>query len=669
MTNRVARYALWALAGVCAILGLIPVANLISAGSVPWWGAAVREWALFGGMVVLLALAVSATLPRQVDALRDGVVAALGRPSARAFAVGSFLVAAGAAAAVALWSFSGLPFTSDEMATAWHAQVLRSGRLFAIAEPFPEFFNTAPVFDRDGRWFSQYPVGGPALTALGGIAGAAWLVNPLLIGVTAVASYRFFRAAFDELTARATILLFVSSPMVFIMAGSQMNHVPALALTMLGLACLASWHSAADSRAAARSGAALGLCVGAIALFRPLDALLVGVVVGGFQLLTRRHDVTRWLPAEVVAGLLPIALLLLVNAKTTGAPLLFGYEALNGPAHGIGFHVDPNGQMHTPLRGVAIVSGYLMRLSRYLFEWPLPAMAFVVAGLVLDRATRWAALLGALVAAFLVGYAAYWFDGFFAGPRFLFGALPAFVFFAMRGIQRLTETARWPLLRRALVLLAPLCVAWSWAGPSFGSSARARVASYREQRTKLKTDIGAQVGRAGLTHALVLVNDGWRGRLLSRLRVAGFSQFAADRMLATLDACALQTGLDAHSGAWTSADRDALVARARAYGPARPEQNLPADQVVALVPGTRPTPACLREFLADTAGVMPYPIFLARQTVGDDGRIGGPVVFARDMGALNERLRERFGDRTWYRYRTPRALDDTTNVFLPYSAP
>ena len=114
------------------------------------------------------------------------------------------------------------------MAQQWHARILASGRVAAVAEPYPEFFNTAPVFDRDGRWYSQYPIGGPAFVALGVLVNAPWIVNPLLLGIATWVLYRFLSDVFDETTARVTALLWVASPMVLIMSASQMNHVPAL---------------------------------------------------------------------------------------------------------------------------------------------------------------------------------------------------------------------------------------------------------------------------------------------------------------------------------------------------------------------------------------------------------------------------------------------------------
>ena len=122
------------------------------------------------------------------------------------------------------------------------------------------------------------------------------------------------------------------------------------------------------------------------------------------------------------------------------------------------------------------MSGYLMRLDRYLFEWPLPAILVIVAGLLaIRRPTRWDVLLVALAAGILIAYGAYWFDGFFAGPRFLFTAVPAFIYFAAQAPIGLASIAQRPLLRRASLLVVPVCTAVAWIVPSPGSSALSRV--------------------------------------------------------------------------------------------------------------------------------------------------------------------------------------------------
>jgi len=662
-------------AAICAVLGVFPLANAMTNGvAMQWWPLAVREWLLRGTLVLVAAAVLAAVLGGRVDSAFERARRELLAVPPRTFALAMSLLAFGAAAFYARFSFAGQPFTTDEMAQAWHARILLSGHVSAVAEPLREFFNTAPVFDRDGRWFSQYPIGGPAFIATGLAFGAAWLVNPVLLGVATWNVYRFLALAFDEFVARITTLLLVLSPMVLIMSASQMNHLPTLACVSIALASLARWDLASGERGRRRAAIAIGVALGGAALVRPLDAALVGGGVGIFQLWRASRDRGRWasIAVQVAVGCLPIALLLWANVRTTGHPFLFGYDALNGPEHGLGFHLDPNAQMHTPERGLLIVSGYMMRLSRYLFEWPVPGVLLVVVGLVAIRnPTRWDVLLAGLIAAFLVVYSAYWFDGFFAGPRFLFTLVPAFVYFTARGLIVLTASVPRPVIRRVMLIIPLLCALVAWAGPDGVSSARGRVKMYREQRTKLKTDIEAQIRQAHLRKAVVFVNEGWRGRLQARLRVLGVSQFLADRTLQVVDACALQTALDAEDTLVARSDSERVervITRARSYGEARLQQGLSADQTIALVPGSRPTPKCLWEFQRDQAlgGTLAFSLFLAHQRVGRDGRIDGDVIFVRDLGERNELLRTRFADRTWYRYRLAPSLGDTAIAFVPY---
>jgi len=670
--------ALGVFALLCVTLGVAPLANLLTRGhAIGWWGGAVHEWFVRGGGVVAVALGIAVVLRQRLDSLLARATQLLLAPSPMAFGSGVAGVTCALSAILAQYCFAGQPFTSDEMAQLWHARILLSSRFMLTTEAHREFFNTAPVIDQAGHWFSQYPIGGPLFAAIGLAVGAAWLVNPVLLGVAAWGLYRFVSAVDDELTARVTTILFSLSPMALIMGASQMNHVPALAFTTLALASLARWDRASAARERLIQAGIIGASSGIVAAIRPLDAVLVALVIGGFQLWRmvgspeRRRDIV----IQCAAGALPLMLLFWANARTTGSPLLFGYDALNGPAHRLGFHLAPNGEMHTPLHGVILASGYLMRLDRFLFEWPIPAMIVIVVGVVGTAATRapsrWDLLQVALATAFLVGYGAYWFDGFFAGPRFLFTALPAFIVFAARAPGLLARALpRLPTARRATLLVVPMCVAMSWLGPLGISSAAARIVLYRDQRSKLKTDVDAQLRRAGIHHALVFVNESWRGRLLARLRVLGVQQFEADGVVSTVDACALQTALDAED---TLPARDAterrnrVLTRAKDFGSARLVAGLAADQTIALVPGSTPAPVCLTEVERDAAGSMPYALFLANQTVDSDGRIGGDVVFARDLGPRNDLLRARFGDRTWYRYRPPTNLGDTSFAFVPYA--
>lgn len=657
------RVVLRAGAATLAILGLAPLANLLHAGEVPWWRLGTLTWTLVGGLLLAVTWAIVA---RWGDALAPWAARAwdaIMRVPHRTFAATASALTTLLTAFVAWYCYAGRGFTGDELAATWHARMLLAGRLSVPMPAHPEFFDVVAMVGHGPLWYSQYPIGGPALLALGLSLGTAWLVNPVLMGVGAWQLYRFVRRAFDEPAARAATLLFALSPFVLVLGATQLTHAPVLAMTMLALASLAAWENAVSSAVRTRQALVLGAALGVIATMRPLDALLVAVPVMAFQLDAVRRDAMRWhsLVAEVAALMLPVLLLLLANVATTGSAFTFAYDVANGPAHRIGFHLDPNGEMHTPLRGLVYASGYLMRLDRFLFEWPLPALLVVVLSLaLLVRATRWDSLLLSLVGAFLVGYGAYWFPGFLDGPRFLFPVVPVFVLYAAR-LPEAAAPVRHVTARRVLAVLVPLCVLFAWLVPLPFTSAPARLAGLRSQRTKLKTDVIAQARAGRLEHALVLVREPWRGRLLAGVRALGVQQFEAERFVNSVDACGLQLALDdvdRLASRDTSARRAWVFERARALGPATLETTGPGDGRVAHAAGSPISARCLDEQRGDSIGTMPFAMFLATQQVSGDGRPDGAVVWARDLGARDTLLLPEFGRRSWYRYVPGRSAED-----------
>ena len=658
-------------AAAVVALGFVPLANVLSGGPyIPWWTAAVREWLVTGSAILLLAILLARLLGERLDRWGSRLtgLALAARPGVFVAVVGCCAFAL--TAVFAVYCFGREPFSQDEMAQRFHAHLLLAGRLFARGEAHPEFFSATGVLDSGGRFTSQYPIGGPAVLALGMALHAVWLVNPLLTALTARNVYRFAADTCGERVGRASAVLFTLSPFVLIMGASEMNHVAALALATLALAALPAWAAATDRRAMWRAAALIGLGVGGLAAVRPLDAAALAAVIGIFQLTVLARDRARWasLIPQVIAAAVPLACLLYTNREVTGHPLLFAYNVLYGPNERLGFHLDPFGRPHTPLHGVLLMSANLMRLNRNLFEWPLPGLLPAVAALVaLRRATRWDHVLLGLMGTILVGYALYWFDGFFAGPRFMFTAVPAFVILAARAPGLAAEHLG-GVMRRAAFLVLPLCLAFAWLTPTGVSSVQLRAYFYHVGRTKLKTDVAAAVRHAGLRHALVFVHEGWRARLNARLRALGLSPGDAERVLLSSDACQVQEALDAEEAV---AESDTTGRGARLWAATRPEtalrsvQGLSADQSFLFAEGRVITPECAREVEADSVGVAPFAPFLELEGLDPDGALGGPVVFARDFGAHNAVLRERFPDRIWYRYRPPRSLDDTA-AFLPY---
>jgi hypothetical protein len=246
-------------------------------------------------------------------------------------------------------------------------------------------------------------------------------------------------------------------------------------------------------------------------------------------------------------GCLPVVVLLLANASTTGDPLTFAYDLLNGNAHRPGFHVDPMGELHTPRRGLFNISAYLLRLDATLLGWPVPALLLVIAALAWQRhESRWDELAIGVLGALLVGYWLFWGEGRAFGPRFLFTGAPIFLLYAARFPGALRQRMTRPLWRRAATVVVPLLFALGWLLPARAAQpngvwALARRA--REHPAAMRL-IDRAVTEKGLGNALVFVADGWRARLIARLSALGVRPYAAQEIVEHYDACLIQQVVD-----------------------------------------------------------------------------------------------------------------------------
>src|SRR2546422_578508 len=146
------------------VLGFAPIANWLTAGrELRWWSAAVMDWLVLGGAIVLLAVAVArlggATVERAAAWCRRTALA----PRPAVFGAFLALVAFTLALWFAFYCYGGRFFSSDEMAQRLQANLLLQGRFFARLDAPPEFFS-APgvVVTPAGRLYSQFPIGGAA---------------------------------------------------------------------------------------------------------------------------------------------------------------------------------------------------------------------------------------------------------------------------------------------------------------------------------------------------------------------------------------------------------------------------------------------------------------------------------------------------------------------------
>ena len=658
-----------------SMLGLYPGPMLVVLRDPAWHtNPAVRqlsyEWAFWiTGLLIIVgpAVVLANMLPHRFDRVWDCIRHRLGAVRSRWFVTGTALFAALAAAGVAIYVLARRPTTSDEVAQLWHARILLTGRLSLPADPNPEFFAIDNVVDH-GRWYSQFPIGGPAVLALAMLLHATWLLNPLLAGLTVVNVYRFASRAYGEREARLAAVLAATCPFLLLMSGSYMNHTPVVFFVTLALAELPAWTSDTDRRRAVAS-IAVGISLGLAIAIRPLDGAVATAVLGGYMLLDGvRHARMKPLLLTIAAGAIPIAWLLVSNWLTTGRPLRFGYEVLWGANHSLGFHDDPTGNPHTPARALQLAAVYAMQLNWSLFEWPIAGLVVVGGALVaIGRLGRWEALLLAWIGAQLAAYAAYWHAGFFFAPRYLFTAVPALLIIAARGLA-VAEKKSSPLVRRSIVAGVGASMLGSWLIPAAPVGALGEAENARPLRAAFKLELEPLVGSLDGTKALVFVSETATARVMRRLWGLGLSRPDAARLIAAKDNCALlQAAADEAQRPGSPAEHFARLKQTVDYSLSAAYVLRTHDPTFRASDRQSYTSLCQADLKLDTSGeAISYGQALLLNEIGSDGRISGSVIFAADIGEHNEVLRRRFADRTWYRLQKPAGSTDRVPRLVPY---
>lgn len=319
--------------------------------------------------VVLLTLAFVRALP--------------GGPRWRGVAERPFLATATAAALLLplllrVMVLDGADIADDESVYRFTAQLLLQGRLSAPSHPLKLFFDHAFVVN-DGRMYGQYFLGWPALLAPGMLVGAPGLVNPVLSALTVPALYGLTRGATSRPWAQLAVMAFLSSPLLQLLAATQLSHTAALAAL--------TWTAWLGARAVARPGdparaALLALSFSVAFFVRPLSAVGIGapfLVAWGVAWLRRGGGA-----ASLVAFAAPAAVLgtlfLWANAVQTGSPWQAPYAAWVAYARANGYRFsgldagETGGAADLAFRGVAMTlrgAGLgLVRLSPALLGWP-----------------------------------------------------------------------------------------------------------------------------------------------------------------------------------------------------------------------------------------------------------------------------------------------------------
>jgi hypothetical protein len=395
----------------------------------PAFRAWLASWSVLGGLAALAFARAWAT----VDL--DGWVR---RGTDRAWTVGTALLAFALALAVHLGVNRGLPLIEDESSYRFSAQLLASGRLYAESiEPRAFFDNNFLV--NDGRRYTQYFLGWPALLAPFLATGLGALANPLLLAATVPAVQGCIRRLVGSPWDRVGGLLLALSPLAVLGASTHLSHTATMAL----LAWVA-WLATADHARGIRP-VALAVVYCWAFFTRPTTTLGVGGPLLVAWLWRHRRE-----PAAIAGFVLPSAafagLFLLVNQLQNGAPTLVAYQAYKAYAAANDFayttvqrNVDVANFRFDAWRVLGIPLEGLFRLNVASFGWPV-GLLFLPLG-VRHAAARpfTAAFIGMFAVHCLLE--ATGMDLF--GPVHVFEALLPLVVLTAVG---LAQVERWPVL-------------------------------------------------------------------------------------------------------------------------------------------------------------------------------------------------------------------------------
>ncbi len=355
------------------------------------------------------------------------------------------LLAVAAAYLVTDQVFESMAHIEDEMAYVWQAEAIVAGRLTVPSPPEPKSFLVPFVIDYNGLRFGKYPLGWPALLAMGIRLDARSWVNPILAGLGVWLIYRLGKRTLGETVGLISAGLTVSSPFFLMNSGSLLSHPMGLVLTA---SFVLGWLDSFGEKEfkpgwlpLVVSASSLGL----LAITRPLTAIAVAVPFGlhGLYLLVRTNRKVRL--RLLVFGLIALSLgstLFLWQYAVTGDPLQNPYT-LWWPYDRVGFGPG-HGRLtagHT-LRQAYINTRHSLKAGiNDLLGWGAFSIALLPFGLWAARRNWRVWSLTGVFTSLVIIYLAYWIGSSLYGPRYYYEGLISLMLLSGAGAAWL---AGWP---------------------------------------------------------------------------------------------------------------------------------------------------------------------------------------------------------------------------------
>jgi 4-amino-4-deoxy-L-arabinose transferase-like glycosyltransferase len=404
-------------------------------------------------------------------------------------------------AACRLFVTRGVPLLDDERSYLFQARLLASGKISLPSAP--EGLRN-PMFLLAPRWLSKYPPGQALVLLPGVLLGTPWMMPLVVGGLLSWGVFVLMRNIHGPRPALLAAALMAACPCAVVVSATLLSFAAVACQSVWCLASLAEAERTGRARWHVLSGACLGLAV----LTRPLDALVLGLVVAlGFARAIEQRETERPVAAlaRFAAGFLPVAAVLpFWNWRVSGAPWRLGYTEAHD--YGFGFFVRPidgYDYVHTPLQSIGNLMVGLLRMDLWLLAWPT-SLLLVLVGLRSAVVNRHDRMLRSILPIQLVAISLLASTGVpELGAAYLIPIAPFLVMLAVRGLQAMARSSQ--LNPRLVRFVLWACVVGAGTGWAFVMPLR--LARLRALTTELEVP-WRTVAEAGIGDAIVIVPAG-----------------------------------------------------------------------------------------------------------------------------------------------------------------
>ena len=283
--------------------------------------------------------------------------------AAKGRSIAFFIIGASFATTLLIvWVLRAFPNSADEYGYIYGAETLLAGRLWNPLPPHHEFFSFLHIFEKNGKWVSQYPPGWSIILAAGRFLYLPyWLVCPIVGAILLFTVWKLGQRQSGSLGGILALSLVGFSPFFLFNAASYFNVVPTATAGALFCWAMLEFFDRPNVSNALCAGATLGM----VGLIRSYDAIVFGIPFAIQFLRVARRQHYELAPLIMAGGLPFVAVLLLSQRAITGSALTpvatWGY-----PKYRLGLYArDYDGHQTTPLFQLKIALYNLLDLGRW----------------------------------------------------------------------------------------------------------------------------------------------------------------------------------------------------------------------------------------------------------------------------------------------------------------